>query len=248
MEMRPPPVDGASQPLEPVSDAWLLRVLRISTSHLSAWTWDSIQKGENLGHLFENWGDASWVCPVQPHDEVVAVAAPDDLKQAVALARRYNAQFVKFEPLGPVARRLPTFAFDVATIFYPRDGRKELVVKLGGAVAVLELSQTADSWLELISLDGDGRPLRRSTLTTSLAQRLERFQLLATIIEIARLLDADDGSRLALHEDLAAQRAIARGDLVLAIQLLQAATPIQRLDFRARSNEFYGQVSYPFLA
>jgi hypothetical protein len=30
------------------------------------------------------------------------------------------------------------------------------------------------------------------------------------------------------------------------MQLLQAATPIQRLNFRSRSNAFYEQVSYPF--
>ena len=185
---------------------------------------------------------------MQPHDEVLAVSAPDDLKQAIALARRYDAQFVKFELLGPVARRLPTFAFNLGSINYPRDGRKELPVKLGRGVAVLELSTEGDSWLDLLSLDDAGRVLRRSTVATPLAHRLEPFRLLATMIEIARLLDADDGSRLALHDDMDAQGAIARGDLVLAMQLLQAATPIQRLDFRSRSNEFYGQVSYPFLA
>ena len=73
-------------------------------------------------------------------------------------------------------------------------------------------------------------------------------RLLSTVIEIARLLDADDGSRLALHDDMDAQGAIARGDLVLAMQLLQAATLIRTLDFRAHSNDFYGQVSYPFVA
>lgn len=56
------------------------------------------------------------------------------------------------------------------------------------------------------------------------------------------------GAHQALHDDPDAQGAIARGDLVLALQLLQAATPIQRLNLRSRSNEFYGQVSYPFLA
>jgi hypothetical protein len=85
-------------------------------------------------------------------------------------------------------------------------------------------------------------------VATPLAQGLEPFRLLATMIEVARLLDAVDGSRLALHHDPDAHGAIARGDLVLAMQLLQAATPIQRLNFRSRSNEFYGQVSYPFLA
>lgn len=247
MEMRLPPSDGALAPQEPSSDAWLLRVLRISTSHLSPWTWNRIVGLESLGHLLENWGDG-WVCSVQPHDEVLAVAAPDDLKQAIALARRYDAQFVKFELLGPVARRLPTFAFSLGSINYPRDGRKELPVKLGRGVAVLELSTEADSWLDLLSLDDEGRVLRRSTVATPLARRPEPFRLLTTVIEIARLLDADDGARLALHDDLDAQGAIARGDLVLAMQLLQTGTPIQRLDFRSRSNDFYGQVSYPFRA
>ncbi|HQR21841.1 MAG TPA: hypothetical protein PKV98_13290 [Burkholderiaceae bacterium] len=179
---------------------------------------------------------------------MLAVAAPDDLKQAIALARRYDAQFVKFELLGPVARRLPTFAFNLRSINYPRDGRKELAVKLGRGVAVLELATEGDSWLDLLSLDGQGRVLRRSTVATGLAHRLEPFRLLATIIEVARLLDADDGSRLALHDDVDAQGAIARGDLVLAMHLLQAATPIPRLDFRSRSNAFYEQVNYPTLA
>jgi hypothetical protein len=75
-------------------------------------------------------------------------------------------------------------------------------------------------------------------VATPLAQGLEPFRLLATMIEVARLLD----------DDADAQGSIARSDLVLAMQLLQAATPIQRLNFRSRSNEFYGQVSYPFLA
>jgi len=61
------------------------------------------------------------------------------------------------------------------------------------------------------------------------------------MIEVARLLDGGDGSRLALYDDVDAHGAIARGDLVLAMQLLQAATSIQRLDFRSRCIAFYGQ-------
>lgn len=119
-------------------------------------------------------------------------------------------------------------------------GRAVLLVPMANAVIT--------RWLDLLSLDGEGQGSRGSTVATGLAHRLEPCRLLATMIEVARLLDADDGSRLALHDDVDAQGAIARGDLVLTMQVLQAATPIPRLDFRSRSNAFYEQVNYPFTA
>lgn len=239
-----------SAPIEvPVVDtsteAWLLRVLRISVCHLAPATWQRIVRNDNLGHAFENWGDASWVCPVQAEDEVLAADAPDDLKQALALGRRYGVQYVKFEPLGPVARRLPAFYFAAGTINYPRDGRRELAVRFGRAAAVLELPVAhEDTWLELLSLDGTDRVQRRSHVPASFGHRQPPEHLLAVLIEIARMLDADEHAALSLHEDAAAQAAIGRGDLVLAMQLLQAATVVRTPDFRARVSTYYGSVQY----
>jgi len=240
------PTAAANTPIQAraLEQLVLLRVLRLTTGHLSAWTWERVLSGDQFGHVIENWGDACFVAEVVAHDEIRAINAPEDLKLACALARQFDVQHIKFDPIGAVARRLPQFCFTVGTMNYPRDGRRELAVRLDRGVAVLELAEQSATWLELLTLGSHGDVLRGSIVPTSLNLTLSRPLLLATVIEIARLLDGDERMAGAVHDAPEVKEALGQGDVVRAVHLLQQATMPAPVGYCATANAAYGAVSY----
>jgi len=242
----PIPTGGVTEPTEvrALEQLLLLRVLRLTTGHLSAWTWERVLGGEQFGHVIENWGDASFVAEVVAHDEIRAISAPEDLKLACALARQLDVQHIKFDPIGAVARRLPQFCFTAGAMNYPRDGRRELAVRLDRGVAVLELAEQSRTWLELLTLDSHGEVLRRSIVPTSLNLTLGRPSLLATVIETSRLLDGDERMAGAVHDAPEVKEALGQGDVVRAVQLLHQVKMPAPVGYSATVNAGYGTVSY----